>query len=114
MESGAVYTFSPGRMEQQLERLEFILAKTRAAGRSVASVNLQMERNVPVRFFARVETVPAAPKAGSAVPLAEAENVGYTPAPRGRSSTASPAGRKPRAPAASSEQQDIQTILRGT
>lgn len=115
MEAGPIFTFAPTGMKKQMERLEFILAKTRSAGRGVASVNLQMERNVPVRFFDQVAAEkPAPPRPGTAVPLVETENVRYTPPPApARSRPAAPRGRVLNPSAASSEQQDIQTILRG-
>lgn len=122
MESGAIFTFRPGDLDRQMDRLEFILAKTRSAGRSVASINLQMQRNVPVRFFDEAapvaEVVPETAGASTAAPAAGSRNVGYTPAaapaPRGSARPAAPAR-----PAKSStapprrEDDDIQSILRG-
>ncbi len=112
MESGPVFTFHPDQLPKQLDRLEFILAKTRAAGRSVQTVNLQMQRNVPVRFFDAVAEAdrPAAPP-GVAVPLTETNDVSFSRAGKSRPKAAPVRPALP-APAARQEQ-DIQTILRG-
>jgi hypothetical protein len=80
MESGAVFTFRPEGLRRQLERLEFILAKSRAHPRQpgVASVNLQMQRNVPVTFYEiAAEADAMVRRPGTVVPLVEAENVFY-------------------------------------
>jgi len=113
MESGAIYTFHPERLGQQFDRLEFILAKTRAARKSVASVNLQMQRNVPVRFFdGLAEANEPARHPGTAVPLVEPQNVFFSPAEKPRAKGASPPRAGKTAPA-SRQAHDIQTILRG-
>jgi cell division septal protein FtsQ len=94
MESGALYTFHPEHLARQLDRLAFILGKARAARRSVASVNLQMQRNVPVRFFEGLAEAETAPRRepGTAVPFVEPRNVFFT-APEGPAPSA--AGRRP-------------------
>ena len=51
MDSDALFTFRPEQLGMQMARLEAILDKVGAAGARVASVNLQLERNVPVTFF---------------------------------------------------------------
>ncbi len=65
--SDALFTFHPEQLEKQIARLDAILRKVGTAGRRVASVNLQLERNVPVTFS---EAAPAgSPKDGArAVP----------------------------------------------
>ena len=113
MESGAVFTFNPDGMPRQLERLEFILAKTHTAGRSVRTVNLQMQRNVPVTFYDAVAAAerPVAEQ-GIAVPLTAPLEVSFSAPEKSRRATSAPAPRIKPAPAARQEQ-DIQTILRG-
>ncbi len=104
-ETGAQFVFHPLELETQLDRLAFILAKCRAAGKSVASVNLQLQRNVPVRFFELLtqDTAPR-PAPGEAAPLAE--SVSYAPA-------APPRAREVRPSAKQRAEHDRQTILRG-
>jgi hypothetical protein len=106
MESGAQYVFNPQGIERQLERLAYILDKCRAAKKSVASVNLQLERNVPVRFYEHLtqEALVSGPAPGEAAPIPE--SVSYTPSkpPRAREVRPSPRARAER---------DRQTILRG-
>lgn len=112
MESGPVFTFHPEQIPRQLDRLEFILAKTRAAGRSVQTVNLQMQRNVPVRFFdTMAEADPPAAAPGAAVPLTEMRDVSFSRPgkPRAKAAPVRPAQPAP----AARQEQDIQTILRG-
>ena len=113
MESGAVFTFNPDGMPRQLERLEFILAKTHTAGRSVRTVNLQMQRNVPVTFYDAVAAAerPVAEQ-GIAVPLTAPREISFSAPEKSRRATSAPAPRIKPAPAARQEQ-DIQTILRG-
>ena len=100
-------------MPRQLERLEFILAKTHTAGRSVRTVNLQMQRNVPVTFYDAVAAAerPVAEQ-GIAVPLTAPLEVSFSAPEKSRRATSAPAPRIKPAPAARQEQ-DIQTILRG-
>lgn len=115
MESGAVFTLHPESLTQQLERLEFILAKSRAARRSVASVNLQMQRNVPVRFFEQLTgAVESVRPPGTAVPLAEPERVSFRPPVKPGTRAAAGATRSLKPAPATRQEQDIQTILRGT
>ena len=51
MDTDALFTFQPDQLERQLTRLHAILAKVGSSRNRVASVNLQLERNVPVTFF---------------------------------------------------------------
>ena len=51
MDTDALFTFHPEGLEKQLARLHAILHKIGPAGSKIASVNLQLERNVPVTFF---------------------------------------------------------------
>ncbi len=113
MESGSEFTFHPDKLAKQMERLEFILARTHTAGKSVRTVNLQMQRNVPVTFYDTVaDAGRPAVQPGVAVPLTEPLDVSYSaPAKSGRA-TPAPAARLKPAPGARQEH-DIQTILRG-
>jgi cell division protein FtsQ len=105
METGAQFVFHPQGLDRQLDRLSYILEKCRGAGQKVASVNLQLERNVPVRFFPVVaREAPRGPVPGQAVPLTE--SVSFSPATPPRAREVRPA---PRARA----EHDRQTILRG-
>lgn len=62
----ALFTFHPENLERQLARLRAILESTRRVGRHVASVNLQVQRNIPVTFLedAEVRAEPERPKDG--------------------------------------------------
>lgn len=51
MDTDALFTFLPENLDRQLARLDAILEKSRSSGRRVASVNLQLDRNIPVRFM---------------------------------------------------------------
>jgi hypothetical protein len=51
MDTDALFTFQPDKLERQLNRLHAILTKVGDSRNRVASVNLQLERNVPVTFF---------------------------------------------------------------
>ena len=51
LNNDALVTFHPDGLEKQLARLDAILHKVGPTNRKVASVNLQLERNVPVTFF---------------------------------------------------------------
>jgi len=105
METGAQFVFHPFGTERQLDRLAYILAKCRAAKKSVASVNLQLERNVPVRFFEHIAPeVRRGPLPGEAVPLAQP--VFHSPAPPPRAREVRPSARQ-------RAEHDRQTILRG-
>jgi cell division septal protein FtsQ len=111
-EAGALLTFHTSALEEQMDRLAFIMKQAAEYKRSIATVNLQMQRNVPVTFFNTVAATPPPPPApvpGTAVPL--------EPAPRVRTQRVSapataPARAVPAAP--SRERRDIETILRGT
>jgi len=104
-ETGAQFVFHPQELESQLTRLAFILAKCRAAQKSVATVNLQLKRNVPVRFFEHLTgDTSRGPAPGETAPLAE--SVSYPPA-------ASPRAREVRPSAKQRAEHDRQTILRG-
>jgi cell division septal protein FtsQ len=106
-ETGAQFVFHPLDLDSQLTRLSFILAKCRAAKKSVASVNLQLKRNVPVRFFENLTRETArGPEPGESAPLTEAESVSFTPA-------APPRAREVRPTAKQRAEHDRQTILRG-
>ena len=81
MDTDALFTFQPDKLERQLNRLHAILTKVGDSRNRVASVNLQLERNVPVTFFdpppATVKTsakpVPAAaPSRRAALPARRA------------------------------------------
>lgn len=76
MDTDALFTFQPQGLEKQIARLKAILTKVSKSPTRVASVNLQLERNVPVTFF---EAPPATALKPSARP---------TPAPSRRSSPA--------------------------
>jgi cell division septal protein FtsQ len=109
-EAGALFTFHTQKLDEQLDRLAFIMSQAAEYRRSVATVNLQMQRNVPVTFFPAVAAAPAAPPApGTAVPL--------EPAPRVRTQPVSAPARAPArtVPAAPErDKRDIEIILRGT
>ena len=63
MNNDALVTFHPDELEKQLARLQAILSKVGPSNRKIASVNLQLERNVPVTFF----DVPQSPASKPAV-----------------------------------------------
>ncbi len=68
-ESGASFTFHPDEMNRQLQTLDYILRISMKSGRLVSWVNLQMNRNIPMRFFDQ----PAEPEASSsAIPVSQA------------------------------------------
>ncbi len=71
MDNDALFTFKPEQLGPQMARLEAILKKVGASGSRVASVNLQLERNVPVTFFDPLPTLEgkAAAKEGARAPL---------------------------------------------
>lgn len=71
MDNDALFTFRPEQLGPQLARLEAILKKVGPAGARVASVNLQLERNVPVTFFDPLPMLEskAAAKGGARAPL---------------------------------------------
>lgn len=106
-DTGSVFQFNTSGIDAQLDRLAFILAKTSERGISVASVNLQMQRNVPVVYDQRIAEAPPAPPApGTATPLEAIK-------PRTQRVSA-PAGTPARsAPASSREKRDIGIITRG-
>ena len=79
LNNDALVTFHPDGLEKQLARLDAILHKVGPTNRKVASVNLQLERNVPVTFFDVPEPRTAKPPA--------------------RSKPASPGARRPATPA---------------
>jgi len=56
MDTDALFTFHPDHLEKQIARLNAILNKVGQSTPRVSSVNLQLERNIPVTFF---ETPPA-------------------------------------------------------
>jgi hypothetical protein len=113
MESGATYTFHPAKLEPQLDRLEFILSTARAARLNVATVNLQMQRNVPVTFFPQFTAVAEpVPQPGTVMPLAQPKNVSFNPGGQSRAKASTDSGSAKPAPAARLEH-DIKTILRG-
>jgi cell division septal protein FtsQ len=114
MDSGAVYTFNPARLEPQLDRLQFILSTAHSARRNVATVNLQMQRNVPVTFFPQLSAVQEPERApGTAVPLAQPQNVSYNPSSQSRAKGTTEPPRPARPAARARQERDIQTILRG-
>lgn len=51
MDTDALITFEPARLPRQIARLDAILRKVGNSGARIESVNLQLERNVPVTFF---------------------------------------------------------------
>lgn len=51
MDNDALFTFRPEDLEKQIARLRAILTMVASSPSRVTSVNLQLERNVPVRFF---------------------------------------------------------------
>jgi cell division septal protein FtsQ len=112
MESGANYTFHPAKLEAQLDRLEFILSTARANRLNVATVNLQMQRNVPVTFFPQLTAAAEAPPPGTAVPLAHPKNISFNAGSSSRTKPAEPPRPAKPAPAARQDK-DIKTILRG-
>jgi hypothetical protein len=63
MDNDALFTFRPEELEKQIARLRAILVKVASSPNRVTSVNLQLERNVPVRFFE--SPAPAVQKASS-------------------------------------------------
>jgi hypothetical protein len=76
MDNDALFTFHPDNLEKQIARLQAILQKIGNSNTRVASVNLQLDRNVPVTFF---DPLPAgglkAPgKSGPGAPAARRAN----------------------------------------
>ena len=63
MDNDAIFTFHPDELDKQLSRLHAILTKVGPSSSRVATVNLQLERNIPVTFFE--PPTPAASKPGS-------------------------------------------------
>jgi hypothetical protein len=114
MESGAVYTFHPAKIESQLDRLAFILRTAGASRLNVATANLQVQRNVPVTFFPQVAAVrePAAAP-GTAIPLARPENVSFNQGAPSRVKNPAERSRSGKPVPASRQEQDIKSILRG-
>lgn len=51
MNSDAIFTFHPDGLEKQIARLAAIMEKLSRSTSKVSSVNLQLERNVPVTFL---------------------------------------------------------------
>ena len=51
MNNDALVTFHPDGLEKQLARLQSIFNKVGPTNSKIASVNLQLERNIPVKFF---------------------------------------------------------------
>lgn len=94
MDTDALFTFLPTDLDRQLARLNAILQKTGAAGRRVASVNLQLHRNVPVTF-----------KEESVAPLARPA-AGKAPGAAGKRPS-------PSSPPAAAAEDEIHSILRG-
>ena len=69
MDTDALFTFHPDHLDQQLARLHAILTKIAPSKTRVATVNLQLERNVPVTFFdPPPSATKAAPKPGTGAP----------------------------------------------
>ncbi len=65
MDNDALFTFRPEGLEKQISRLRAILAKVASSPSRVASVNLQLERNIPVRFFESPPSVLTKPSSKS-------------------------------------------------
>ncbi|MES2705327.1 MAG: FtsQ-type POTRA domain-containing protein [Verrucomicrobiota bacterium] len=98
MDTDALFTFLPADLDRQLARLDAILQKTGAAGRRVASVNLQLNRNVPVTFK-------------EAAPLPSAPFLKPSP---GRQSPADGPGSAAKRPApVSANEEEVRSLLRG-
>lgn len=101
MDTDALFTFRPSDLDRQLARLDAILQKTGAAGRRVASVNLQLHKNVPVTFRDSMASPSAA---------------GAPAAPRSmgpaRPGTAAPGARRPQ-PVSTAGEEEVRTLLRG-
>jgi cell division septal protein FtsQ len=114
MDSGMTCTFQPSKLESQLDRLEFILSTARKARLNVATVNLQLQRNVPVTFFAQLATAPEPVHAeGGIFPLARPKNVSFTPAGPARANAPAGPSRSTKPVPAVRQEQDIKNILRG-
>ncbi len=77
MDTDALITFAPDDLPKQILRLDAILRKVGAAGAKVASVNLQLERNVPVTFFDSLASAghPAPRKTSPGAPPAKRSSV---------------------------------------
>ncbi len=125
MDSDAAYTFYPVKQDAQLDRLAFILRTARESNLGVATVNLQMQRNVPVTFFPKSATAvtpsPSSP-AAAPEPVTQTQNVGFGPSRKNQTRPAAPPApatqpERPRSPKsqtpASRQEQDIKSILRG-
>jgi hypothetical protein len=108
MNSDAVLTFRPTDLERQLARLDAILQKTAAAGRRVATVNLQLNRNVPVTLQ-EAETAAAAPSPPTGKP-----NPGNPGNPAGRPSGGGPSsGGAKRTSTVSADEEELRGVIRG-
>lgn len=112
MDSGAAFTFHPDQLGVQLDRLAYILEKTRGRNLSVATVNLQMQRNVPVTFFEHVSSSAERMHEPGTAMVVEPTVVSAPPAKIRAKAVSAPV--RPARPAPAARQQaDIQTILRG-
>lgn len=80
MDTDALFTFHPDHLEKQLARLQAILNKVGHSNSRVASVNLQLERNVPVTFF---DAPPAANLKAASKSAAPAQRRAAVPVRRG-------------------------------
>ncbi len=67
-DGGATFTFRPEETKAQLAKLDCILEVSIKRDRLVASANLQLQRNIPVRFFDQI-TESAAPATATATPV---------------------------------------------
>ncbi|QQY08830.1 MAG: FtsQ-type POTRA domain-containing protein [Candidatus Xiphinematobacter sp.] len=66
-ESNEVITFSTHNFEAQLDRLQELMKVCECSGRRIASVNLFVHRNTPVRFFGSLDGQPLQQNGGNII-----------------------------------------------
>lgn len=83
MDTDALITFRPENPGKQIARLHAILNKIGRSGAKIASVNLQLERNVPVTFFDVPPVLGQKSPVKAGPPSNTSRRTGATPARRG-------------------------------
>lgn len=107
MNTDAVLTFLPTGLDRQLARLDAILQKTAAAGRRVATVNLQLDRNVPVTLQEATASAAVAPPGPAGKPG------NPTNGNNANSRAASPQGGAKRTTPVSANEEESRGVIRG-
>lgn len=107
MNTDAVLTFLPTGLDRQLARLDAILLKTASAGRRVATVNLQLSRNVPVTLQDTGSATASVPQ----VPDGKTNNTNGAGGKNGRAS-GNQGGAKRTSPVSASEEES-RGVIRG-